>query len=137
MTQILDAPASTALEDASRIAVASDVEGDVTIQRLYAPLRPFAVEYGGLRFAHLLEPAASIRQVVRPFVVPELIHEELGAELVVGELLIDLEVVAPAFEHQRLDRHDAVASAHGRHGIVDQLACRVLCDRGRLQKEKT
>ena len=90
-----------------------------------------------MRFAYLLEPATSIRQVVRPFVVPELIHEELGAELVVGELLIDLEVVATAFEHQRLDRHDAIASAHGRHSIVDQLPTRVLSDRGRLQNEKT
>ena len=136
MAEILDAPA-VLLEDAGGVPVGSDVECDLTIQPLHGTLRSFAVEYGGLRFAYLLEPAASIRQVVGPFVVSELIDEELRTDLVVGVLLIDLEVVAAPLEQQRLDGHDAVASAHGRRRIADQLLARILCDRGRLQKHKT
>jgi hypothetical protein len=44
--------------------------------------------------------------------------------------------VAPAFEHERLDRHDAIASAHGRCGVSDDLLSRVLCDGSGLYKEK-
>ena len=64
MTEILERRPATPWKARSRMP-SPDVEAMSTIQRLDAALRPFAVEYGGLRFAYLLEPGRVIRQVVR------------------------------------------------------------------------